>query len=121
MTVVVGIVFLFNNTTQESQSLQKQKRRTTDYLEMTCQASEQKLFVQVERFPEYTLEYTTQKVYTVKMTVVVCIVFLFNHTTHESQSLQKQKRRTRDYIEMTRQASEQKLFVQEERFPDYTI
>jgi len=35
MTVVVGIFFLFNNTAQASQSLQKQKRRTTDHLEMT--------------------------------------------------------------------------------------
>ena len=121
MTVVVGIVFLFNNTTHEPQSLQKQKRRTTDYLEMTCQASEQKLFVQVECFPEYTLEYTIQKVYTLKMTVVVGIVFLFNHTTHDSQSLQKQKRRTTDYLEMTCQASEQKLFAQVQRFPEYTL
>ena len=121
MTVVVGIVFLFKHTTHESQSLQKQKRRTTDYLEMTCQASEQKLFAQVERFPEYTLEYTIQKVQTLKMTVVVGIVFLFNHTTHESESLQKQKRRTTDYLDMTRQASEQKLFAQVERFPEYTL
>ena len=121
MTVVVGIVFIFNNTTHESQYLQKQKRRTTDYLEMTCQASEQKLFAQVERFPEYTLEYTIQKVQTLKMTVFVGIVFLFNHTTHESQSLQKQKRRTTDYLEMTCQASEQKLFAQVERFPEYTL
>ena len=35
MTVVVGICFLFNNTTHESQTLEKQKRRTTDYQEMT--------------------------------------------------------------------------------------
>ena len=95
MTVVVGIVFLFNNTTHEPQSLQKQKRRTTDYQEMTCQVSEQKLFAQVERFPDYTLEYTIQKVQTLKMTVVVGIVFLFNHTTHESQSLQKKKKNYR--------------------------
>ena len=121
MTVVVGIVFLFNHTTHESQSLQKQKRRTTDYLEMTSQASEQKLFAQVERFPEYTLEYTIQKIQTLKMTVVVGIFFLFNNTTHESQSLQKQKRRTTDYLEMTCQASEQKLFAQVERFPEYTL
>ena len=121
MTVVVGIVFLFNNTTHDSQSLQKQKRRTTDYLEMTCQASEQKLFVQVECFPEYTLEYTIQKVYTLKMTVVVGIVFLYNHTTHDSQSSQKQKIRTKDYLEMTCQASEQKLFAQVQRFPEYTL
>ena len=105
----------------KSQSLQKQKRRTTDYLEMTCQASEQKLFAQVDWFPEYTLEYTIQKVQTLKMTVVVGIFFLFNHTTHESQSLQKQKRTTTDYLEMTRQDSEQKFFTQEERLPDYTI
>ena len=121
MTVVFGIVFLFNNTTHESLSLQKQKRRTTDYLEMFCQASEQNLFVQVERFPEYTLEYTTQKVQTLKMTVVVCIVFLFNHTTHELQSLQKQKRRTTDYLEMTCQAPEQKCITQVERFPEYML
>ena len=61
MTDVVGICFLFNNTTHESQSLQKQKGRITDYLEMTCLASEQKLFAKVVRFPEYTLEYTLQK------------------------------------------------------------
>ena len=91
MNVVVGIVFLFNNTTYESQSLQKQKRRTKDYLEMTCQASEQKQLAKVKRFPEYTLEYTIQKVQTLKMTVVVGIVFLFNNTTHESQSLQNKK------------------------------
>ena len=121
MTVVVGIVFLFNNTTHESQSLQKQKRRTADYLEMTRQASEQKLFTQVERFLECTLEYTIQKVQTLKITVVVGIVFLFNHTTHESQSLQKRKRRTTDYLEMTCQASEQKLFAQVQRFPEYTL
>ena len=121
MTVVVGIVFLFNHTTHESQSLQKQKRRTTDYLEMTRQASEQKLLAHVERFPEYTLEYTIQKVYTLKMTVVVGIVFLFNNATHESQSLQKQTRRTTDYLEMTCQAYEQKLFAQVERFPEYAL
>ena len=121
MTVVVGIVFLFNHNTHESQSLQKQKTRTTDYLEMTLQASEQKLFAQVEWFPEYTLEYTIQKFQTLKMTVVVGIVFLFNNTTHESQSLQKQKRRTTDYLEMTCQASEQKLFAQVECFPEYTL
>ena len=68
---------------------------------MTCQASEQKLFAQVERFPEYTLQYTIQKVQTLKMTVVVGSVFYINHTTHESQSLQKQKRRTANYLEMT--------------------
>ena len=96
MTVVVGILFLFNHTTHESQYLQKQKRTTTYYLEMNCQASEQKLFAQVEWFPEYTLEYTIQKVQTLKMTVVVGIVILFNNTTQESQSLQKQKRRTTD-------------------------
>ena len=90
MTVVVGIVFLFNHTRHESQSLQKQKTKTTDYLEMTCQAPEQILFTQVERFPEYMFEYTIQTVQTLKMTVIVGIVFLFNHTTHESQSLQKQ-------------------------------
>ena len=62
MNVVVGIVFLFNNTTHESQSLQKQKRRTTDYLEMTRQASEQKLFVQEERFPDYTIQKYNKKI-----------------------------------------------------------
>ena len=82
MNVVVGIVFLLNNKTHESQSLQKQKRRTTNYLEMTCQAFEQKLFAQVERLPEYTLEYTIQKFQTLKMTVVVGIFFLFNNITH---------------------------------------
>ena len=61
MTVVVGSVFYIHNTTHESQSLQKQKRRTTDYLEMTRLASEQKLFAQVQRFPEYTLKSTIQK------------------------------------------------------------
>ena len=121
MTVVVGIIFLFNNTTHESQSFQKPKRRTKDYLEKTCQAFEQKLFTQVERFPENTLEYTIQKVQTLKMTVFVGIFFLFNITTHESQSLQKQRRRTTDYLEMTCQASEQKLFAQVERFPEYTL
>ena len=88
---------------------------------MTCKASEQKLFAQVERFPEYMLECTIQKVQTLKMTVVVGIFFLFNNTTHESESLQKQKKRTTDYLEMTRQASEQKLFAKLERFPEYTL
>ena len=116
MTVLVGIFFLFNHTTHESQSLQNKKRRTRDYLEMTRQASEQKLFPQEERFPDYTIQKKT-----LKMTVVVGIVFLFNNTTHESQSLQKQKRRTTDYLEMTCQASEQKLFAQVQRFPEYTL
>ena len=76
---------------------------------MTCQASEQKLFAQVEWFPEYTLEYTIQKVQTLKMTVVVGIVFYINHTTHESQSLQKQKRRTANYLEMTQKKKNHRL------------
>ena len=68
MTVFVGIVFFFNNTRHGhianfkvskfdlSQSLQKQNRRNTDYLKNDSLASEQKLFAQVERFPEYTLK-----------------------------------------------------------------
>ena len=88
---------------------------------MTCQASEQKLFGQVQRFSEYTLEYTIQKVLTLKMTVVAGIVFLFNNTTHESQSLQKQKRRATDYLEMTCQASEQNLIAHVEWFLEYTL
>ena len=46
----------FNNTTDQSQSLQKQKRRNHRLPRNDSLASEQKLFAQVERFPEYTLK-----------------------------------------------------------------